>query len=325
MGFTKLIKNTLAYKLLDKDILSGNLSHAYMLCSSDQLFLDKLQEAVLCRIFCRSENRPCFNCTDCKRIINKNHPDAVIYPKNQKKINAEQISALVDQLYLKPLERNFKIFVLNNAEEINAQAQNKLLKTLEEPPADSHIFLFCKNKFNMLSTILSRVKLLETMPFSSQEIFDAIKEDGKDLNLLKIAAANSFGSLQRAMELAESENFKGILDFCYSLVLRLKSAGDLPVFSSSFNIYKDNFPDIINILQLIFRDILLLKSGLNNLITQSTKAEELIKIGEILGETELIQLIEILNKCNYKLNFNCNSQAVFDILCLDIIKAKQKA
>lgn len=358
MNYNELVKNTTAYKILDNDFLSGNLSHAYMFVSSDKLFLENLQKVVLCRIFCKAQtniktaepklsNRqndggdkieihggagvsarrqaamdvfhaPCFKCAECLRILNQNHPDVVVYPKGAKKINVEQISDLIENIYLKPLERDFKAFVLNDTEEINIQAQNKLLKILEEPPKDTYLFLFCKNKFNILNTILSRVKLLETPPFSLDCIYDAVKDENQDSDLIKIAALNSFGSLQRAKELIENKNFKNLVDFCYSLCNI--DLTDILNITSGFNNFKDGLPDILSILQLIFRDLLMIKNNSINLVQNDM--EKLKSIEKLFSEKALIKLIEAVNSCNFKLKFNCNSQAVFDILCLEIIKSR---
>ena len=320
MNIGRLILNTRAYKVLEKDIVSNNFSHAYMFVSNDMLYLQKLEQYILSRIFCQSNRMPCLECVECRRVLNNSQPDVMIYPKSDK-FNVNEVSNLIGEIYLKPVEKDFKIFVLNNCDEMNTQAQNKLLKILEEPPANTHLLLFCKNKSAMLNTVLSRVKLLETPPISPEEIFDVIKDE-EDVNFAKVAAFNSFGSLQRAEEILHKENFLKILDFCYLVCLKLNTEKDLPQVLSKFNSFKDNLEDILNLLQLLLRDCIMERNGLSKLTVYDS--EKISKINEGFLEKSLAKLILAINNCRMKLKFNCNSQAVFDILCLDIINYKKK-
>ena len=140
IDFLSLIKDTGAYKTILGDKQSDRLSHAYLITCADG---DNLGEylKIFASIIACSNGNPCLECRTCGLIKSNAHSDVFFYPENGQSVLAEDVTNLIQESFVKPIELDKKIFVLSNGQTMNASAQNKLLKTLEEPPENVHIII----------------------------------------------------------------------------------------------------------------------------------------------------------------------------------------
>jgi len=318
-GF-EFIKNTLAYKVFKNDVDSNTLSHCYIFYSQSFTLSDNLQKYVLCAMFCKS-SEPCFVCTECKRVLQNIHPDVKVYPNNAAKINVEQTSEFLEEIYLKPLERDFKVFAFNKVDEMSVVVQNKLLKILEEPPKNTHILLFCQNKSGLLNTVLSRAKFLEVPPLTKEQILSILKQSGKNESEILSAADFSFGNVDRALKILEDKFFLEILNFCFDLLININSKNQIQ-YTNKLNKFSDNIGDIFSVLQLILIDIIYIHNSSENLVNQKKQIPNLEKMAKLYSLKGIISLIDKINELNFNLKFNCNVGITFDILTVSILKVK---
>ncbi|MBQ6825773.1 MAG: DNA polymerase III subunit delta' [Clostridia bacterium] len=147
---------------------------------------------------CEGEDKPCGNCLNCNLIKSNNHPDiTIIKPADNKKfIAVDQIRELIEQAVIKPNTAKGKVFIIDPADNMNPQAQNALLKILEEPPENTYFILIAENKSALLETVISRsvvlsltsVELsagvdyiLENSKHTSEDIAFALKEAGLNI------------------------------------------------------------------------------------------------------------------------------------------------
>jgi len=316
----EFIKKTLAYKVFKNDLDKNILSHCYIFYSQSLTVLEGLQKYILCTMFCKSK-KPCLECTDCKRVLQNIHPDIKIYPNRALKINVEQTSDFLEEIYLKPFEQDFKIFVLNKADEMSAVVQNKLLKILEEPPKNAHIFLFCQNKSGLLNTVISRAKLLEVPNLLKEEILDILKQSKKSDSEIYTAANFSFGNIDKAKEILEDKGFLELFNFCFDLLLNVNPKNQIQ-YTNKFSKFSDNISDIFSVLQLIIMDAVYVLNNLQNLVNQKNQISNLEKISKLYGLNGLIKLIDKINELNFNLKFNCNVAIIFDILSIEILSVK---
>lgn len=180
----KLIKGTTAYKIFSKDVKSGRLSHAYLLHLADRANLRNALKGFAAGFFPAELSA---------RIKNESFTDFAVYPKEGGKISVEGVSAIIAESALRPVEGDKKLFVITDFDTASALVQNKLLKTLEEPPADVYFLLGAVTLATVLDTVKSRVKLLEIPPFSEREIFAALQRQGE--NPLNARAAADCGGI----------------------------------------------------------------------------------------------------------------------------------
>lgn len=319
----KFIKNTLAYKVFKSDLEKNVLSHCYIFYSQSFTISEDLQKHILCAMFCKAAE-PCFSCPECKRVLQNIHPDIKVYPNNAAKINVEQTSEFLEEIYLKPLERDFKVFVLNKVDEMSAVVQNKLLKILEEPPKRTYILLFCQNKSGVLNTVISRAKFLEVPHLNKEEILNILKQSECTESEILRAADFSFGNIDRAKKILEDKGFLEIFKLCFDFLLNINQKNQIQ-YVSMLSKFSDNIIDIFSILQLIIMDAVYIHSNSKNLVNQKTQVAKTEQIAKLYSLKGLINLLDKINELNFNLKFNCNVGITFDILGLEILKAKGHA
>ena len=157
MEFDNLYAKSELKLIVNNDIAGNMLNHAYLLCGQDDVLLNYFAKEFAKHILC--DKAGCGACSTCGKIEKGFHSDVLVYPKDKKKgLVVEDIAEIVEKAYVQPMEATKKIFILNNFDVSTTQAQNKLLKTLEEPPASSMFIITSTNPSNILNTIKSRSK-----------------------------------------------------------------------------------------------------------------------------------------------------------------------
>ena len=158
----RVIKSTNAYKILKKDKEHNSLSHAYLLVSNDETYLKDYLK-IFAKLICCKEEEFCDSCRTCNLIEKENHTDVAFLPKDKAAVLTEDVDYIIENAFVKPFEEDKRLFVITKAESMNAVAQNKLLKILEEPPENVYILLGAISEYPLLNTVLSRVKKLKIL------------------------------------------------------------------------------------------------------------------------------------------------------------------
>ena len=157
----------------------GKVSHAYILSGEAGMGKKTLANAFAMTLLCEEEGKePCMHCHACKQVLSGNHPD-LIYVTHEKPASMgvddirEQIN---DTIMVRPYSSQYKIYIVDEAQKLSVQAQNALLKTIEEPPAYGIILLLTTNAASMLETILSRSIVLNMKPVESEAFTSYMRE-----------------------------------------------------------------------------------------------------------------------------------------------------
>lgn len=170
------------------DRACNRLSHAYMLDFSDAKSLKAALKIFALAFFGLDKDD-----ADGKRLLKGSLPDCAVYPEDGKKLNADAVAEIINGSALRPLERDKKLFVISSFEQASALLQNKLLKTLEEPPEGVYFLLGATTLAPVLDTVKSRVKTLTIPPFTRAEVLAALERSGA--NPLNAEAAESCGGI----------------------------------------------------------------------------------------------------------------------------------
>ena len=166
-GFHEIIGHDDVVNHLQNAIQMGKISHAYIFNGEVGAGKKMLASAFAMALQCEKHGTdPCMECDSCKRALSKNHPDIItITHEKPNSIGIEDIRIqLIDDVSIKPYTGPYKIYILNEAEKLTLQAQNALLKTIEEPPAYAVILLLTSNADSLLPTISSRCVTLNLRP-----------------------------------------------------------------------------------------------------------------------------------------------------------------
>ena len=177
-GFRDIIGHEQMTEHFQNAIKLDKVSHAYILNGPDQSGKKMLAEAFAMALQCEKKGiEGCMECHSCRQAISHNQPD-IIYVSHEKPntISVDDIRRQVNQdIVVKPYASPYKIYIVDEAEKMNPQAQNALLKTMEEPPAYAVILLLTTNADMFLPTILSRCIRLNLKPVANEKIKSYLK------------------------------------------------------------------------------------------------------------------------------------------------------
>lgn len=354
IDYFSLIKGTSAYKAIKNDKQSGRLSHAYLLLCADSESLAEYTK-IFAEFFVCNESEPCGQCRACKLIEKKSYPDATFYPINSGSVTVDDINDLIEKSYLRPLERDKKLFIIEQGESMTVAAQNKLLKTLEEPPENTHIIIAAASEFPLLSTIKSRVKRLEIPAFSDTQLFDALKGEYADEDKLKNAISCGDGSVGTAIELYGSDRLLQTEDFIIDLICNMQSSANVLDYSIKLDNVLDSITgelkeratekakelnrqvdnakktyytslaveEFLCILESCYRDMLLYKQDKADNVLNKTRLSK-IKDAKGYNSASLIYALDKIGEARKRKYFNASGTMLNEWLLFSILEGKHK-
>lgn len=303
----KVIRNTNAYKIIYGEKKRGELSHAYLIVCPDGVMLKTYMKLFASLIMCENDGA-CGECRPCRLIDKEAYADCDFYPKDGDKIKTADIDDLVSKTIIRPIESDIRMFALVGAENMTAEAQNKILKTLEEPPRNVCILIGATTDNALLPTVKSRVKRLDIPPFSDGEIRRALGDEYPDKAKLESAIALGGGKIGSVIKAYTDGNAEKMQAFCREVLFSMRSSKDVAKYSSKIN--KDNIKDFISIL----------KSEVANLLVKDNRKAG--DYGYVTGA--LIAISDMLSEKERALYYNANAVMVADSVLLAILGEKYK-
>ena len=316
-----LVKDTSAYLTIKGEKESGRLSHAYLILTADGQNLREYLK-IFARLMACDDAEPCGTCRNCKLIQDDAHTDVIFYPRQNKLINTEEVTSLIEESYIKPIETDKKIFVLVGAEQMNAQAQNKLLKTLEEPPANVHILLGATSEFPLLPTIKSRVKKLEIPSFSKEKIFNALKGDYPDTERLHSAIACGDGTVGGAIRLYEDKHLQDVISLSAEVICDMQSSAQVLEYSTKIINLKCDLDEFLSAQELLFRDMLVGLDDESLVLNRNTYLE--IKDAKGFSRGAIVYALDSIAQAKKRNKFNANPTMLIEWVLFKILEGKYK-
>ena len=320
-----ILGNEKNLSFLKESAQSGHLSHAYMISgpegSGKKTFARNAAAALLC------ENKedgtdfaPCGYCASCKRALSFNHPDIIRVTHEKKNtLSVDEVrDEIVRDIDIRPYYGPYKIYIIEDAHLMPPQAQNALLKTIEEPPAYAVIFLLSDNADAFPDTIKSRSIRLNMQALSSTVIEEELKAKGADSSLAKKAAAFARGNLGLALEICKKEGAKESLEYIIKMLSEIKNADAPEIAQYSASLAESGFGKVTDTLRKWYRDVLVLKAcGSGELFFPGQK-ETLLLQAESMSYENLNNIFKDLDEADERLSFNVNPKAVYEALLLRI-------
>lgn len=310
---------------LQTAIESGQVSHAYIIHGEQSSGKDFIAKIFATALQCESkETAPCGECRSCKQAANGNQPD-IIFVQHEKPntIGVEDIrTQIVNDMGIKPYSSPYKIYIVNEAEKMTPQAQNALLKTLEEPPAYGMIILLTTNVDSFLPTILSRCIVLNMKPVPDALVTKFLMEE---LNVpdykAEVCTAFARGNIGKAKALATSEEFEQIKSDAVSLLKYVKEMdiADLVTTIKKITEYKFQIKDYLDIIMVWYRDVLLLKAtnDANHLIFKE-EIQYIRKVAVNSSYEGLETIIRAIETAKSRLDANVNFDLTMELMFLVI-------
>lgn len=177
MSFEKIIGNDKIKKELQEAVINNAISHSYLFVGQEgigkKLFAKELAKMELCL----DNNNACDKCSSCIKFNSENNPDFAILNPDGNSIKISQIREMQENVYKKPIVSNKKVFIIDDSDKMTEEAQNSLLKTLEEPPEYIIIILITSNENKLLNTIKSRCLKINFNNIDTKDILQYISKE----------------------------------------------------------------------------------------------------------------------------------------------------
>ncbi|MGN0166294.1 MAG: DNA polymerase III subunit delta' [Lachnospiraceae bacterium] len=316
--FSEVVGHKRIINHLENAITRKKPSHAYIFYGEDGCGKRMVADIFAAGLLCMGEgNKPCGKCRSCLQFETANHPDVFRVTHEKSVIGVDDIrSQLVNEMQIKPYSSEYKIFIVDEAERMNEQAQNALLKTLEEPPEYGIIILLSNNINAFLDTILSRSIALPFLPAGRDEIVKFLigKKHVPDYQA-KLAAACSGGSPGLALRWVDSEEFSERRERSLELLRKIGKLDSETVFvtSGEWAKEKEEILFFIRLFRIWIRDILYIKSvGKNERCMFSEEKRVLEAQEKMLSYERLEELLEGADTLEGRLESNVNTEISFE-------------
>lgn len=251
--FDKIIGNDKIKEILYKSVKDKKTSHSYLFVGIEGIGKKEIAKEFAKMLLCISENKYCNTCKSCIEFDTNNNPDFLYIEPDGNSVKIEQIRYIQRKIQEKPIISNKKVYIINDADKMTTEAQNCLLKTLEEPPEYSTIILIGSNENMFLSTIKSRCMIIHFSKIEDEKIRKYLEEkyELKDIsqNMLEIFQ----GSIGKAILLKDKkEQYEKIEE----IIKSLKQKSIIDILNMSEILYKSK-EEIFDILEYI--NVILIK------------------------------------------------------------------
>lgn len=324
-NFKNIIGQEQIVSNLQNAISSNKVAHAYIIHgerSSGKEFISKIfAKALQCE---GDGEKPCGECRSCKQAANGNHPDIILVQHEKPNtIGVEDIRQKINSdIAIKPYSGSHKVYIVNECEKMTVQAQNALLKTLEEPPAYAVILLLTTSLDALLPTILSRCVILSMRPLKDSLVKDYLMKDIQVPEYkAEVCVAFARGNLGRAKALAVSEEFDHIKQEAVTLLKYIKDMEihELVEAVKKISEYQFDINDYLDILSVWYRDVLLFKAtnDANHLIFKD-EIQYIRKVADHSAYDGIETIIDALDKAKARLKANVNFDLTMELLLLTI-------
>ena len=293
-GFQDILGHETIKEHFKKAIAVHKVSHAYILAGEAGMGRKSLANAFALTLLCeKGQTEPCLECHACKQVLSGNHPD---------------------------LSANYKIYIVDEAEKMTVQAQNALLKTIEEPPAYAVILLLTTNPDGFLPTILSRCVQLKLKPLPDSMIRGYLTEKmGVSESQSELYAAFARGNLGKAKRLAESEDFRQSYEQILNILKNIRQM-DISQLLDAIKRLKDENMDLhecLDIMQVWYRDGLMFKVTKDaNLLIFKDEFSAMNEMSTRIGYDGFENILNAIDKARIRLDANVNMELALELMFL---------
>ena len=325
MGFKEIVGHEDIIAHFKSSIETGNVGHAYIISGDAGSGKKALAYAFADTLECEAGGtEPCGNCQSCLQISTGNYPDIItVTHEKPNLISVDEVrEQLVNTVDVKPYKGKYKIYVIPDAELLNVQAQNAILKTIEEPPAYAVILLLTTNLDKLLETVQSRCLKLQTKPIRERDVLAYL------MNVMGLTKEKAYfcldfaqGNLGKAIKLAGNEEYAEIVD---SVVNVLTHIGDMDVETlgkavKDIEQFKMSMNDYMDLMMMWYRDAMMIKiTGNVDKILFKNEFSTLKKQAGKLTFKSIEDKIDAIAKAEQRLLANANFDVTIELLLLTL-------
>jgi DNA polymerase-3 subunit delta' len=333
MPFDRIAGQEKAILILRNALRNGRLAHAYLFIGPEGVGKRLTALTLFKAMNCQSPPEPvdcCERCPSCVKVNSSNHADLILVEPEGEAIKIDQIREMQKRLRFRPLEGGRRACLLDSADCLNEAASNALLKTLEEPPQETHLFLITSRPHRLLSTILSRCQWVKFKPLVPAQIARILQEDqGLEGDKAHFYASLAGGSAGQAVALSDRVDFQKRLDWLHFFSsLPRKSAEE--IFESCERLAKEEeeIGDLLDLWKIWVRDLVVFKvmgEGAKEGLINHDLLPAVARDAAEVSFDRLEDIFSLISSIQRSLAFNVNKQLALETLMLEIKKESSVA
>ena len=290
---------------------NGNLSHAQLISGEDGIGKSILAE-ILGKLILNGD-------------LNREYVDIINYKPSKASFGVDDVREIIDEVNKKPFEGDKKVIIIHQGNKLTIQAQNALLKTIEEPPTEVYIIILCESLELILDTIKSRCEIYKLTPLTKDELYKYIAIKGYDYSEEKKSSAIAFsegipGRIDRYFSDTELQDLR---DKIVDLLLQLTNNEIEAILEKEEQLvsYKQNKEEVINVLSSFIRDILVNKEVYNeNLIINRDKIKEIERLTNEMSFKKLNKMLLGLQEASKNIKNNVSWAMTVRIMLMDFME-----
>lgn len=321
MDFSSFLGNTDIKSRISEAAARQRLPHAILLqgeagCGK-RTFAKLIARALVCE---NKENAPCGRCPSCIRALAFSHPDIRIEEGSgaSHSISVETVKNITADAYRMPEEADVSIYLIFIENKISELAQNKFLKLIEEPPANTVFIFTCKNAEMLLPTIRSRVEVLTILPPSVEEAAGFVSEK-LDIDMQRSIELSELcgGNIGRMLEENEAGDQAFVRDITFKIADSIMGIGAHGILETTASLIKDRklCSDVLSRTTLVLRDACMLKNGGTS--TLSGAGDKAVKLCSLTTK-RLIRMIEVTESYRLLAERNANMTLLITSYCAEL-------
>lgn len=324
MKLTNFIGNEKVIDRLSKLMESGRFPHALIIEGEEGIGKKTLAKDIACALVCRGNDKPCGECSQCKKAIAAIHPDISEYipAGTANSFHVDTVRNIINDAYVQPNEADYKIYILANAHCMNQNAQNALLKILEEPPKYVVFILTTNSKSALLSTVLSRSVCvsLEGVDIDRAANYITSHCENVDYNTAKKTVETFNGNIGKAIDSLQDSKTSELVDVCNKICKALTTSNEYEMMTLCSVFQKDRQGVVFacDLLKSIFRDALFAGESSEHISGQEESAA-LLKSS--LSRQSLIKLINTCDELKSTALSNANNALLITKFCYSLNRA----
>ena len=288
----------------------NTLSHAHLIVG-----LDGIGKSIMARIF---------SLTILGKNIDHDYVDIIHYRPKKASFGVDEVRGIIEEVSKKPYEGDKKVIIIHEGSKLTVQAQNALLKTIEEPPKGVYIILLVESLETMLDTIKSRCQIYKLTPLNRDDMIKYINRLG-ELDGDKILAALAYGEgiPGRAERMLKDEKLESLRTVIVDVLKDVSNGGTEIVleYESKLNDFKDEMDELLNLFASFIRDIIVYKELENrNIIINADKFDYICELANSLSYKKLNVMLDKVREARFNLMNNTNYSMTISVMLIGFVE-----
>lgn len=305
IGHEKEIEN------IKRTIEMKKMSHAHIIGGEDGIGKSLIAEYMAHKILGVPQNRECVDIIKWR------------IKKDKQSIGVDEIRVIIEEANKKPYEGDKKVIIIYDGHKMTPQAQNALLKTIEEPPIGVFVIMLCESLDIILDTIKSRCQIYKLKRLNKEEMDLFIKREYPNLKKEELKPLKAFaeGIPGRCKTFLEDKAYKIIREYILEILLTIRGKGEVETvqYEKFISSYKKQVEEVLNSFLSYLRDAIIYKDTRNKeLIINADYIDKIKDIAEIYSFNQLDKMVEIINITRIDINTNVNLELAFSVMLLKI-------